>query len=517
MKTKQTNKYITTPIYYPNDVPHIGTAYPTIAADIIARWSRLRNQETFFLTGTDEHGKKIESAALKRGITPQELVDQQAVEFKQTFSRLDISYDRFIRTTDRDHLQTVQEILNRVFDCGDIYQGIYEGLYCVECETYYPEEELNNGDCPLHFKPAERLKEDCYYFRLSKYSQWLLEYYRQNPDFILPTARRNEVISFVKGGLEDLCISRSTITWGIPLPFDASQVTYVWFDALLNYVTGAGFRENPEMFAKYWENVTHIIGKDILRFHAVIFPAMLRSAGIAPPRQIFAHGFWTVNGRKFSKSLGNSIAPEYLIKKYGLDPLRYYMFRAFPFGSDGNFSERDLVQRNNTELAQGLGNLIQRTLTMIEKYCNGVVPESLVTEDLEKEIRSQALVTLQTFSEALDDFAFHKALEIVWNYISLLNNYINTRKPWKLAENENNEEKELLYSVLAHLIEGLRFISCLVTPFMPTTGKLVARRLGLKNVPQVRELEWGNSLSTVKIEQGDLLFPIIPQQTELSE
>src|ERR1051326_4059057 len=368
--------FITTPIFYPNDLPHVGTIYPVLAADILARWHRACECKVLFLTGTDEHGKKIESAAQSKGMAPRQLVDQLSAKFKLAFNELGITYDRFIRTTDSDHLKVVREMLWRIHANGDIYPGVYEGPYCQDCEAYYTADELVDGKCPIHGKPGITLKEDCYFFKLSKYRDWLLQTYSENPEFVQPVARMKEVVSFVTRELVDLCISRSTFTWGIPLPFDERQVAYVWFDALINYITGCGYLLKPRRFDAFWPGTMHIIGKDILRFHAVLWPAMLKSAGLPPPRIIFAHGFWTVNGQKFSKSLGNAVHPSHLVAKYGLDPFRYYLFRAFPFGADGDLSEIDLVQRNNSELAEGLGNLVQRTVSMIVSYCDGWVPDA---------------------------------------------------------------------------------------------------------------------------------------------
>jgi methionyl-tRNA synthetase len=503
--------YVTTPIYYPNDVPHIGTAYPTLAADIYARWSRLRGQETFFLTGTDEHGKKIENVARRRGVTPQELVDELSEEFKATFKQLNISHDRFIRTTDEDHVRVVRHILTRVHERGDIYKGTYEGLYCVECEAYYTPDDLRDGQCPLHLKPVEVLKEDCYYFRLSNYREWLLGYYEAHPDFIMPESRRREVVSFVEGGLEDLCISRSTFKWGIPVPFDEGHITYVWFDALINYVTGVGILDEPERFETFWPSATHIIGKDILRFHAVIWPAMLESAGLPPPRRIFAHGFWMVNGRKFSKSLGNAILPGYLVERYGLDPLRYYMFRETPFGADGDFSEANLVGRNNSELAQGLGNLLQRITTMIVKYHDGIIPAPAEVGESETAVAEAAGDAVRAVAESIEGLALKEALDVIWEFISRLNAYVNAREPWALAK---RGETAALNTVLAHLAEGLRFLSVLVAPFMPDSAQAIAERLGLGDVPAAYALQWGESLTGRHVKQGPPLFRMLEPPVE---
>ena len=495
--------FFTTPIYYPNDKPHLGTAYPTLAADVSARWARLKGRDAFMLTGTDEHGKKIENAARRDGKEPQDFVDELAAQFKLTFERLDIRFDRFIRTTDPDHVEVVQQLLQRTCARGDIYEGTYEGHYCVECEAYYKTEELENGYCPTHEKPVEWLSEDCFYFRLSKYQDWLLDYYEQHPDFIRPETRRNEVVSFVQSGLQDLCISRSTFDWGIPLPFAEGHITYVWFDALINYLTGAGYLDDPEVFEERWPTATHIIGKDILRFHAVIWPAMLRAAGIEPPHQIFAHGFWTVNGRKFSKSLGNAIQPDYLIDNYGVDPLRYYIFREFAFGADGDFSEANLVERNNTELADGLGNLVRRATTMIDRYRDGIIPHSSEAGKPERGLVRVAADVVEHVSQAIKDLAFKDALETTWKLVHRLNAYLNEQEPWILAR-EGREEA--LNTVLAHLAEGLRQVAVLASPFMPESSKAIAHRLGLEEVPSANTLTWKDHLAGHHVEVGPLLF-----------
>ena len=498
--------YVTTPIYYPNDLPHIGTAYPTIAADVLARWARLGGEETFMLTGTDEHGKKIENAACKQGLAPQEFVNVLATKFEETFRALQVDFNRFIRTTDPDHKKIVQTILQRIYDRGDIYPGTYEGWYCVECENYYVEDDLQGRCCPIHGKPVEWLTENCFYFRLSKYQQWLLDHYKACPDFVLPVERLNEVISFVRGGLENLCISRSTFTWGIEIPFAEGHITYVWFDALLNYLTGAGYLENQDVFERRWATTTHIIGKDILRFHAIIWPAMLKAAGLMPPRRIFAHGFWTVNGRKFSKSLGNAIRPEYLISTYGLEPLRYYLFREFAFGSDGDFSEANLVQRNNSELAQGLGNLVHRVILMIERYRGGVIPCPVLEEAPERTVVVVAEDAVERVSTAMKSLAFKDALEAAWSLVHQLNSYLNEREPWRLAK---RDEATLLDTVLSYLAEGLRFLSVLIAPFIPESACELARSLGLPDVQNADTLAWGNSLAGYPVRNTGPLFKML--------
>jgi methionyl-tRNA synthetase len=503
---KRRSIYLTTPIYYPNDAPHLGTAYTTLATDILNRWSKLNGRKSFFLTGLDEHGQKIENAAHRQGLKPQALVDKQAEVFEATFGKLNIKYDRFIRTTDEDHINTVREILNKVYSMGDIYKGKYYGLYCIDCESYYTERDLDKGNCRIHKRPAELLSEECYYFRLSKYRDWLLQYYEENPNFIQPANRYTEIINIVKEGLEDLNISRSSFKWGIPLPFDKAHITYVWFDALLNYISGIDFLTHPDKFEKFWENAVHLIGKDILRFHAIIWIAMLKSIGIKPPEKIFAHGFWTINGQKFSKSLGNAVSPDYLVDSYGLDPLRYYMFRAFPFGADGNFSELDLIQRNNSELAKGLGNLVQRTTKMIEKYCAKTIPLSDFSGKSEQEIAEKASLIVSEISRAMENIDFHKVLTHIWEFIAELNIYTNARAPWILAK---NGEIKLLHTTLATLSEGLRFVSVLVSPFMPDSSQEICNRIGLSTIPKIQDLRWGSNLAGKVVNSGNPIFPLL--------
>ncbi len=497
--------YITTPIYYPNDDPHLGTAYPTLAADVAARWARQNGRDVFFLTGLDEHGKKIENAALKRGMTPQELVDQKAVVFRSVFGALYIEYDRFIRTTDDDHVRTVTTILDRVYARGDIYKGTYRGLYCVDCEAYYTEKDVSEGDCPIHRRPVELLTEECYYFRLSAYRDWLLQHYKENPAFIAPRSKRKEVVNFVQEGLEDLNISRSSFNWGIPLPFDQDHVAYVWFDALVNYVTGVGYLDDRAKFEKYWPTAVHIIGKDILRFHAVIWPAMLKAAGLEPPRQVFAHGFWTRNGQKFGKSLGNAIVPQHLIDQYGVDPVRYYTFRAFAFGSDGDFSDEELIRRYRGDLSQGLGNLVQRTTSMVDRYFDGKLPATsgeLSSPELEVKTTSEGVVA--SYSSAMEGLAFHIALDEVWTLISGLNAFINQREPWKLYA---QQERQQLAQTLSTVAEGLRIAAILIAPFMPHTAGSILVRLGVDANPAQHSVSWSQTWKGTKMKVADPLFP----------
>jgi methionyl-tRNA synthetase len=502
--------YVTTPIFYPNAVPHLGTTYPAIAADIFARWSRSFGEETRFLTGTDEHGRKIEKAAQAEGLAPKPFVDLVSAKFHHLFSLVDIEPSRFIRTTDTDHLEMVAEALRAMRAKGDIYEGTYAGLYCVECETYYKEEELSSGRCPVHQIKAEFLEEACYYFTLSAYRDWLLDLYHQNPEFVRPRARMNEVVEFVKSGLEDLCISRSSVSWGIPLPFARSHVTYVWFDALLNYLTGIGYLGSSDMFARFWPNVVHIIGKDILKFHAVIWPAMLKSLGVAPPKSILAHGFWTADGRKFSKHSGGLLDVAALIDAYGQDPLRYFLFRETPFGLDGNFDEGRLVERNNVELAQGLGNLFQRTVSMLVRYRNGCIPVLPVErEEREALVAQAANRTVESANAHMQEFRFREALESIWEFIAVVNRYTNLLSPWSLADRGADSQLDFCLGTLS---EALRYLAALVTPFMPRSGAKIAQRLGLPDAPKLGTIRWGRSPTGRVAELSDHLFPLLEER-----
>ena len=385
--------YVTTPIYYPSGKPHIGSAYTTIAADILKRWHMLLGKEVFFLTGTDEHTKKVVKAAEKEKMTPKQYTDFITPLFEGAWKKLNISYDRFIRTSDTDHKKYVQHLLSEVHKKGEIYKGIYDGLYCFECEAYYTEKDCPDKICPIHKKPLDYFKEETYFFQLSKYQSKLLEFYKKNPDFIAPQFRQNEIINRVKEGLKDISISRKNEKWGIPLPFDDSHVAFVWFDALTNYVSGIGIDENKELFNKFWPADIHLVGKDIMWFHTVIWPAMLFAANIEPPKKVFAHGWLLTSELKIGKSSGNAVDLTYLIEKYGADTLRYFLFRTIPFGQDGDFSEDKLSERLNNELANGLGNLLNRTLALIEKNCAGKIPEAKTDPELQKKLKLEEIIS----------------------------------------------------------------------------------------------------------------------------
>ena len=478
--------YITTPIYYVNDIPHLGHAYTTIAADVLARYYRQRGYKTFFLTGTDEHGLKIQQTAEKKGISPKELADKTHIKFKELWEVLNISYDRFIRTTDEDHINAVQHIFQKCYENGDIYLSEYESWYCVGCEEFKTETEIKDNDykCPIHQKKCEKIKEESYFFRLSKYQDKLLELYEKHPEFIKPDYRRNEVISFVKQGLKDLSVSRKRdrVKWGIPVPFDENHTIYVWFDALTNYLTGVGYPEvNSEMFKTFWPADLHIVGKDILRFHTVYWPAFLMSAGLDIPKQVFAHGWWTVEGEKMSKTLGNVVNPFEAVKEYGVDEIRYFLLREIPFGQDGDFSKKAVIGRINSDLANDLGNLVSRTLSMINKFNKGVVEclEEGNRTELENQYEELYKKTLKDFSSHIEKLEFNKALEKVWEFIDFLNKYIVKTEPWKLKK----ENSDYLKTVLYVLADGLLLIGYLLYPFMPKKMEQLLEYIGFEDLP----------------------------------
>jgi methionyl-tRNA synthetase len=470
--------YITTPIYYVNASPHIGHAYTTIVADVLARYARMTGRETFFVTGTDEHGDKIAEAAKKAGITPKEYADSISAQFRHLWPELAITNNYFIRTTDANHMETVRSILQKVYDAGDIYFGAYEGFYCVGCERFYMEKELVSGLCPDHQTVPEHRKESNYFFRMSKYQDWLIRHIQENPEFIRPERYRNEVLAFLRDPLEDLCISRpkTRLTWGITLPFDQNYVTYVWFDALINYVTALDYPDGAN-FEKFWPEAQHLIAKDILKPHGIYWPTMLKAAGIEPYQHLNVHGYWNSDSSKMSKSLGNVVRPLDLKDKYGLDAFRYFLLRDMVFGLDSNFSEEAFISRLNSDLANDLGNLLSRTITMAIKYCDGKIPEP-PAPDLENSLQVAALKAVVDMEASFADMSLHKALMSIWEVISAANKYIVENEPWSLAKDLANREK--LTAIMYRLLEALRAIAILISPFMPQAAEKILSQIGLE-------------------------------------
>jgi methionyl-tRNA synthetase len=504
--------YVTTPIYYVNDVPHIGHAYTTVAADVLARYKRLCGYDCFFLTGTDEHGQKVEKAAQAAGQTPLALADRVVERFKELWKALHITADDFIRTTQERHYKAVAALYQKVWDKGDIYLGDYEDWYCTPCETFWTESQLVNGNkCPECGRPVEKLKEKSYFFRMSKYQEPLLRYLEANPGFIQPASRYNEILSFVKGGLRDLSISRTTFKWGIPVPNDPGHVIYVWFDALTNYITAAGFPTDEKRFKRYWPADCHIIGKDILRFHAVYWPCFLMSADLPLPKKVFAHGWWTVEGQKMSKSLGNVVDPSQLVKEYGVDPIRYFLLREVPFGADGDFSRAAMVNRINSDLANDLGNLFSRALSMVVKYCDGVIPTPADLQAVDKGLQEVSAKVLPQLAKQMDDLAFNKALDSIWEIVNAGNKYIDETAPWALAKAEKDQPR--LGTVLYQALEALRICALLIAAFMPATAERMWSQLGMEKDLWRHNIQengkWGGLKPGRKIAKPLPLFPRI--------
>ena len=513
--------YITTPIYYPSDRLHIGHSYTTVAADAIARYKRLRGYDVMFLTGTDEHGQKIQRKAEEKGVSPKQYVDEIVAGIKELWKMMKITNDRFIRTTDKEHEVTVQKIFKKLYDQGDIYKSEYEGWYCTPCESFWTETQLKDGKCPDCGREVELTREESYFFRLSKYQDRLIKHIEENPEFIQPVSRRNEMLNnFLRPGLEDLCVSRTTFNWGVPVTFDEKHVVYVWIDALSNYITALGYLSDDDSdYRKYWPADVHLVGKEIVRFHTIIWPAMLMALGEPLPKQVFGHGWLLLEGGKMSKSKGNVVDPVILINKYGLDPIRYFLLREVPFGSDGVFSNEALIQRINSDLANDLGNLLNRTIAMIDKYFGGTIPEQREEGEFDSDLRNIFAKLPHTVEELMDKFQFSTALAEIWKAISRANKYIDETMPWVLAKSEENRPR--LAAVMYNLAESLRIVSILIQPFMPETPPRMWEQLGITQdsdtVAWDSAKHWGGYPAGAAVRKGEALFPRIDMAKELEE
>jgi methionyl-tRNA synthetase len=513
---KRDTFYITTPIYYPSSNLHIGHTYCTVMADAMARFKRLTGYDVMFLTGTDEHGQKIQKIAKENNNTPQEYVDRVVEGIKDLWNTMEISYDDFIRTTEDRHVRRVQAMFQKMYEKGDIYKGEYEGWYCTPCEAFWTDTQAAEETCPDCGRPVERAKEEAYFFRLSNYQTRLIDLFENDPEFLQPESRRNEMLNFAKQGLEDLCVSRSSFDWGIPVPIDEKHVIYVWLDALSNYVTALGYPDEPEQYDRYWPADVHLVGKEIVRFHSIIWPAMLMSLDQPLPKKVLGHGWILLEGGKMSKSRGNIVDPVKLIERYGVDALKYFLLREYTFGQDGIYTNEVMLNRMNSDLANDLGNLVSRTASMIEKYNNSIVPPAGPLEGTDSELKDLALSTAAKVEEHMDRFSFSQALEEIWTLIRRTNKYIDETTPWILARNE--ADKPRLETVLHNLAESLRIVSVLIYPFMHTTSSKIRKQMGLWFAEPVWEdTQVFDIMDGEEVKKGDGIFPRLDIEKELEE